>query len=163
MNDPNMIYPHTLGGVQVWIGPLGVQRIELTSRIPVSRARPPDNTDGASVALWRALERYFSGEREEFEAVPLDLAGHTPFRRAVWKAARRVGWGSTVTYGTLCAAMGRDLRSARAVGQALGANPIPIIIPCHRILAAEGKLGGFSGGLPWKRALLELEGPPLNN
>lgn len=80
----------------------------------------------------------------------------TPFQRAVWEALLRIPVGETRTYGQLAAAIGRP-KAARAVGQACGANPIPVLIPCHRVVAGSGGLGGFSGGLEWKRRLLAVE------
>ncbi len=108
--------------------------------------------------LTRAAEQlgeYFAGARRDFD-LPLDPAG-TPFQRRVWTAMARIPFGATETYGALA----RELGSvARAVGGACGANPIPIVLPCHRVLGADGALGGFSGGVgpATKRALLELEG-----
>lgn len=99
------------------------------------------------------LEEYFVGGREDFD---LPLAPHgTAFQRAVWGALREIPYGETRTYGQIAARVGG---SARAIGQANGANPIPIIIPCHRVVAAGG-IGGYSapGGLATKRALLSLE------
>lgn len=90
---------------------------------------------------------------------PLDLRGGTEFQRAVWSALRAIPPGSTIGYQDLAREVGRP-KAARAVGQACGANPIPVLIPCHRVLAANGKLGGFSGGLDWKRRLLAIEGFP---
>lgn len=81
----------------------------------------------------------------------------TPFQRAVWEALLRIPPGETRSYGRLAIAIGRP-RAARAVGQACGANPIPVLVPCHRVLAGSGGLGGFSGGLDWKRRLLAAEG-----
>lgn len=115
------------------------------------------------------LRRYFAGESVDFASVVVDLTDVTPFHRTVYEAARAVGWGKTVTYGELARRIGMP-DSARAVGYALSRNPIPIIIPCHRILAAGGKIGGFSayGGIFAKEHLLFLEGgraggdaPPL--
>ncbi|MGH7122371.1 MAG: methylated-DNA--[protein]-cysteine S-methyltransferase [Acetobacteraceae bacterium] len=102
----------------------------------------------------RLLERYFAGQCVAFD-LPLEPAG-TPFERRVWKALRTIPWGETRTYGEIARQSGG---SPRAVGQAVGHNPIPIIIPCHRVVAARG-LGGFSapGGVDTKRALLKLEG-----
>lgn len=88
---------------------------------------------------------------------PLDLARATKFRLRVWPELLRIPHGETRSYGEIAAELGRS-RAARAVGGACGANPIPVLIPCHRVLAANGGLGGFSGGLEWKRRLLELEG-----
>ena len=87
---------------------------------------------------------------------PLDLSVGTAFQREVWQELRRIPRGETRTYGDIAAAMGRP-GAASAVGQACGANPVPILVPCHRVLAAQGRLGGFSGGLRWKRLLLERE------
>ncbi|MEN9573625.1 MAG: hypothetical protein RL514_1480 [Verrucomicrobiota bacterium] len=88
---------------------------------------------------------------------PLDLAVGTQFRRRVWAELQRIPRGQTRTYGELAEELGKH-RAARAVGGACGANPIPVLIPCHRVLAAKGGLGGFSGGLEWKRRLLAIEG-----
>jgi O-6-methylguanine DNA methyltransferase len=87
---------------------------------------------------------------------PLDTRSGTEFRRRVWAALQQIEPGSTVSYGELGASIGKP-KASRAVGSACGANPIPIFIPCHRVLAANKKLGGFSGGLDWKRRLLQIE------
>lgn len=91
------------------------------------------------------------------ELPPLDLNGHSEFQRRVWAELRKIGPGETVSYGQLAANVGIPA-GARAVGNACGANPMPLIIPCHRVLAAGRGLGGFSGGLDWKRRLLRREG-----
>jgi len=101
-----------------------------------------------------ALAAYARGALLDLD-VPLDLGG-TPFQRAVWDALRRIPRGATRTYAELACELGRP-GGARAVGAAAGANPVPVLVPCHRLLAADG-LGGFSGGLAAKRALLALEG-----
>lgn len=101
------------------------------------------------------IRGYLSGERRTFD-LPLDLDGTTDFQRAVYEELRTVAHGRLTTYGELAAAMERP-EAARAVGQAVGANPVPIVIPCHRVVAADSRLGGFSGGLPAKVALLRLE------
>jgi O-6-methylguanine DNA methyltransferase len=87
---------------------------------------------------------------------PLDLAG-TEFQKSVWNALRKISTGRTKSYGEIARAIGKP-KAVRAVGGACGANPIPIFVPCHRVLAANKKLGGFSGGLDWKRSLLAREG-----
>jgi methylated-DNA-[protein]-cysteine S-methyltransferase len=109
-------------------------------------------------ALRRAMGRYFAGKREDFKDVPIDLEGSTAFRRSVWEAARGVPWGEVSTYGGLAELMGKTKGHSRAVGQALGANPVAILIPCHRFLACDGSLHGFACGLDWKETLLRLEG-----
>jgi methylated-DNA-[protein]-cysteine S-methyltransferase len=103
----------------------------------------------------RELEEYFAGKRTQFD-VPLDPQG-TEFQREVWKAIAKVGFGKTLTYGELAKRAGHP-GSARAAGAATGRNPIGIIVPCHRILGANGSLTGYAGGLGRKRALLALEG-----
>lgn len=89
-------------------------------------------------------------------APPLDLSSGTDFQRDVWGALRKISCGKTKTYSEIAAAVGRP-KGARAAGSACGANPIPLFVPCHRVLASGGKLGGFSGGLDWKRKLLQRE------
>ena len=88
---------------------------------------------------------------------PLDFSGGTPFQQRVWQALRAIPLGETRSYGELAHAVGAA-RAARAVGAACGANPVPLLVPCHRVLAANGKLGGFSGGPEWKPRLLRREG-----
>lgn len=88
---------------------------------------------------------------------PLDLSGGTKFRLRVWAELGRLARGETRSYGEIAEELGKR-KAARAVGGACGANPIPVLIPCHRVLAANGSLGGFSGGLEWKRRLLAIEG-----
>jgi O-6-methylguanine DNA methyltransferase len=104
----------------------------------------------------RQLLDYLAGNRDTFD-VPLDLSRGTPFRRQVWRVLQRVPYGKLRSYQWIAARVG-GRRYARAVGGAVGANPLPIVIPCHRIVAQDASLGGFSGGLPMKRKLLTLEG-----
>jgi methylated-DNA-[protein]-cysteine S-methyltransferase len=101
------------------------------------------------------FQAYFSGQRVDFPD-KLDLSGATPFQCDVWQAARLIPYGQTRTYAWLAAQVGNP-GAARAVGQALGRNPLPIIVPCHRVVSNSGSLGGFSGGLEMKRFLLTLE------
>ncbi len=100
------------------------------------------------------LEEYFAGERTAFD-LHMELDG-TPFQREVWAELARIPYGETISYGELARRVGRP-KGPRAVGQANGRNPIPIIVPCHRVLASNG-IGGYGGGLKVKRALLALEG-----
>jgi methylated-DNA-[protein]-cysteine S-methyltransferase len=100
------------------------------------------------------LEEYFAGERAEFD-IPMAFDG-TDFQRRVWTELCRIPYGETISYGELACRVGRP-RGPRAVGQANGKNPIPIIVPCHRVVASDG-IGGYGGGLPMKRALLAVEG-----
>lgn len=103
----------------------------------------------------RQFAEYFTGRRREFD-LPLDALQGTPFQIEVWKACREIPYGRVSSYGALARRIGRP-GAARAVGQALGANPLPLLIPCHRVLTAQGQLGGFSGGVQWKKRLLRLE------
>ncbi len=105
------------------------------------------------------IQRLLAGEKRDLSAVALDMADLPEFDRRVFVEARSISPGETVTYGDLANRLG-DATLSRAVGQALGRNPIPIIVPCHRVLAAHGGLGGFSapGGTSTKRRLLEIEG-----
>jgi methylated-DNA-[protein]-cysteine S-methyltransferase len=108
-----------------------------------------------------AAKRYFAGEKIDFSDVTLDLAGQDDLFREIYAAARRVRYGETTTYGGLAKAIGRtDWEAAREVGQAMAKNPVALIIPCHRVLAAGGKIGGFSapGGAETKAKMLALEG-----
>jgi len=102
----------------------------------------------------KELLEYFSGSRTEF-SFPVEANG-TDFNRKVWAQVARIPYGKTKTYGEIARAIEKP-GASRAVGTANGRNPIPIVIPCHRVVAAGGKLGGFGGGLPLKRRLLDLE------
>jgi len=106
-----------------------------------------------------AIARYAAGEAVDFSGIAVDMGNADEFRLAIYDAARRLGFGETVTYGELAARAGHA-GLARETGQALGQNPVPLVVPCHRILAAGGKIGGFSapGGAATKERLLELEG-----
>ena len=104
----------------------------------------------------RQLDDYFTHKRQLFD-LPLATSG-TDFQSRVWEKLKAIKWGETTTYGDLAAACAHP-HAARAVGSALKANPLPIIIPCHRVLPASGKLGGFSGGQEIKRYLLQQEMP----
>jgi methylated-DNA-[protein]-cysteine S-methyltransferase len=107
------------------------------------------------------IQRYLAGEPVDFSAVEVDLSSLDPFRCQLYGAMRALRWGATTTYGALAREVGRtDAEAARDVGQAMGHNPVPIVIPCHRVLAAGNNLGGFSarGGAATKAKLLALEG-----
>jgi methylated-DNA-[protein]-cysteine S-methyltransferase len=130
--------------------------------------RVPDATPGTPPPVVAeaaaAAQRYFAGEKVDFSDVPLDLGEQGDLFARVYAAARRIGWGQTTTYGALAKSLGcEDWEIARDVGQAMAKNPVPLIIPCHRVLAAGGKVGGFSapGGAATKRKMLELEGARL--
>ncbi len=115
----------------------------------------PSPGAGALTRLRDQLEAYAAGNRKTFE-VPCRLHG-TPFELRVWAALQRIPFGETRSYGQLAATMG-DPNLSRAVGRANGANPVSILVPCHRVIGANGTLTGYAGGLPMKERLLRLEG-----
>ncbi|MGH9654345.1 MAG: methylated-DNA--[protein]-cysteine S-methyltransferase [Bryobacteraceae bacterium] len=126
-----------------------------------ARDYPVDTDDGQErpdhsilKAARQQLEEYFAGRRETFD-LPLAPAG-TPFQRSVWKALERIAYGETQSYGQIAQSIGSP-KAVRAVGAANGANPIPIVIPCHRVIGGDGSLTGYGGGLARKRQLLALE------
>lgn len=153
-----------LGWVGVAGGPAGIARATL----PRASARealealqdglrsPLERDDAAFTGVLEALRRYCAGEQKELD-FPLDLSAGTPFQRRVWEATRAIPYGRTASYGELAWEVGCP-KGARAIGQAMGSNPLPLFVPCHRVIASDGRLRGFGGGLPLKRRLLDLEG-----
>ena len=143
------------------IGPLGLVASELGLRAVFfdgARIRP----EGHSSVLddtERQLDEYFAGDRTTFD-LPFDLAG-TDFQRQCWLALATIPYGQTVSYGEQARRIGLGPDRARAVGAANGQNPLPIVLPCHRVIGADGSLTGFGGGLHVKRFLLEHEGALL--
>ena len=135
------------------------ERLLLRRAPGAERGNPPPQ---AAAAVAEA-ERHFNGERTDFSSVPLDLGETDAFFARVYDALRRVGWGRTTTYGALAKEADAPPEAARDVGAAMARNPAPLIIPCHRVLAAGGKIGGFSapGGAATKMRMLELEGVRL--
>jgi O-6-methylguanine DNA methyltransferase len=128
-----------------------------------AQQRVPTNKIPAKIRVWHratetALKAILAGRKPQ-KILPLDLAG-TEFQKSVWNALRKISTGKTKSYGEIAQAIGRP-KAVRAVGGACGANPVPVLVPCHRVLAANGKIGGFSGGLDRKRDLLAREGVRL--
>tara|TARA_R110002020_G_scaffold10961_17_gene41636 strand:- start:253 stop:789 length:537 start_codon:yes stop_codon:yes gene_type:complete len=136
----------------------GLDAAALAARLNRDGARPGDPSRQIN-ALINRIEDYASGEAMDFSDVTLDLHRQPPFHRRVYAALRGCGWGQTTSYGALARQLG-DVTLSRAVGQAMGANPMPLVIPCHRVLASSGKAGGFSapGGAGAKLRMLALEG-----
>ncbi|MBX3607577.1 MAG: methylated-DNA--[protein]-cysteine S-methyltransferase [Piscinibacter sp.] len=122
---------------------------------PLAAPERPD--DPLLQRAGQLLQRYFAGEAVVFD-LPLDPQG-TPFQRLVWQALQRIPAGDTTSYGTLARALGAP-QAVRAVGAAIGRNPLSVIVPCHRVVGHDGALTGYAGGLPRKRALLTLEARP---
>ena len=134
-------------------------RRRLVRRFPLAREAPPPVEVQHTIARVGAM---LQGAPDDLADVTLDMAGVPPFHRRVYEVARGIPPGATLTYGEVALRLGEP-HAARAVGQALGANPFPIIVPCHRVLAAGGKAGGFSanGGIRTKLRLLQIEGAML--
>jgi len=149
-----------------WVGILGSARGLLGTTLPQPSSQEACQLlgDGVNNAVWsqnlfdglmERLKTYFSEGKIAFPD-ELDLSPATPFQRKVWEITRLIPYGETRSY-TWVAEQIKQPQAARAVGRALARNPLPIIIPCHRVLTIDGKLGGFSGGVELKRCLLRLE------
>ena len=129
----------------------------LLNRLPgAARAAPPPEVR----AVIDMAIRYFAGDRIDFTGGPVDPAVQDPAFAGIYRLVRALGWGETTTYGAVAQALGHGPEYARDVGQAMARNPVPLIVPCHRVTAAGGRIGGFSapGGSQSKAAMLELEG-----
>lgn len=150
-----------------WLGIAGTQRGICGLSLPKPQALAalaeiehdfPDGEAGTFASMDNAaaeLHRYFAGERVVF-GVPLDLPERPPFWSRVWRVATTIRYGTTKSYGAVAAEAGQP-RASRAVGGAMAHNPVPIIVPCHRVIGSQGGLTGFGGGLTMKRRLLQLE------
>ena len=145
-------------------GPRGLCRLEfrrntserkLVASLPGGAQQVKIGDDETAARLANELARYFDGKRGPFRT-RLDLSAGTAFQRRVWQALRRIPFGETASYADVARRIGSP-RACRAVGQANGANPVPIIVPCHRVIRCSGALGGFGAGLPVKRWLLRHE------
>lgn len=162
-NQPGLIHlkvPTELGEFVAGYSATGLARLNFPPRQKSEEVAEHTNASPA-VRAWhrltmQAVKAVLAG-KDAAELPPLDLSAGTDFQRAVWNAMRKIRSGQTRSYGELAGDIGQP-KAVRAVGGACGANPIPLLVPCHRVLAAGGKIGGFSGGLDWKRKLLEREG-----
>lgn len=123
---------------------------------PDASGWPEDPAHPVLVEAAAQLRAYFAGERDGFD-LPLDLQAGTPFQQSVWNALRAIPTGGTTSYAQLARGLGRA-NAARAIGAAVGRNPISVVVPCHRVLGTGGALTGYAGGLERKTALLRLEG-----
>lgn len=152
-----------LGPLWVAITPKGVATIHYGGEPPAVALRRLVRVYGPGIvpdhrrssALARELDQYFAGRRRVFE-VEADLSGLTPFQRRVLMATAKIPFGDVMTYRTIAKRAGNE-KASRAAGGALGANPVPIVVPCHRVVATDGSLGGYAGGLDAKRTLLAIE------
>ena len=143
------------------IGPLGLvaSEVGLQALLFDGRRMRPDGESDLLRETARQLEAYFAGDLVTFD-LPLELHG-THFQRSCWLALATIPYGQTVSYGEQARRLGLRSDRARAVGAANGQNPLPIVLPCHRVIGADGSLTGFGGGLQVKRFLLEHEGALL--
>jgi len=151
--------PSPIGPLGVAVDGSGVVAVRFAGR-PAEAIRPakatgPDRPSALFDAAREQLDGYFAGTRTEF-SLPLAQLSGSPFELAIWAQIAAIPYGETATYGALAARVGEP-DAARAVGVACNHNPVPILVPCHRVVGADGKLVGFGGGLPRKRFLLELE------
>jgi methylated-DNA-[protein]-cysteine S-methyltransferase len=146
------VHESPLGPLTLRGGASGLAALEFPGR---GEPRAEGDHDPACFAdATRQLDEYFAGRRRRFE-LPLDLPG-TPFQRAVWDRLLQIPYGTTISYAALAASIGRPDR-VRAVGGAVGRTPVPIVVPCHRVVGSDGALTGYGGGLQRKAALLDLE------
>ena len=146
--------------MSVWATEAGIRRLDFHSDAGeaspgevLSAGPPPQHLARALTAV----RDYLTGKLRTFD-LPLDLSAVTPFQLRVYKRLLQIPYGHIATYGEVVRDIGGEPTGARAVGQAVGANPISIVVPCHRVVAADGKLVGFGGGLPRKATLLRIEG-----
>jgi methylated-DNA-[protein]-cysteine S-methyltransferase len=151
-------YESPLGRLTLVAGPRGLRRISFPGRGGERPDRDESTRDPGALVfadVTAQLDEYFSGVRRDFD-IALDLDQGTPFTRGVWAEIARIPYGSTTSYGAIARVIGRMDR-VRAVGSAVGRTPVPIIVPCHRVVGTSGDLVGYGGGLARKVALLELE------
>lgn len=126
---------------------------------PAEQSGERDDVHPVLAAARAQLDAYFAGELKEFD-LPLAAQG-TPFQRRVWQALSEIGYGETVTYGEIARRLGLPTGASRAVGVANSRNPIPVVVPCHRVIGSKGRLVGYAGGLDRKERLLSLESVAL--
>jgi methylated-DNA-[protein]-cysteine S-methyltransferase len=145
------------GPITVWTSPTGVRRIEFGALPRERHTDPPEQWPDNLRDAVHQLEEYFARERRHFD-LDLDFSGAaSEFQLEVYERLRAIEFGHVASYGQVARDIGKP-DQARAVGQAVGSNPIPILVPCHRVIASDGRLTGFAGGLGVKVALLKLEG-----
>lgn len=157
------VFDSPVGALWVAMGPKGVAGIHFGPEPDEWELRRLIRLFGPGIVpdakrnapLYRELDQYFEGRRRTFD-VPFDLRGLTPFQERVLRATSRIRYGQLLTYAAVAHKAGND-RASRATGAAVGSNPIPIVVPCHRVVASDGTLGGYGGGLEVKRYLLAIE------
>jgi methylated-DNA-[protein]-cysteine S-methyltransferase len=155
LDQQSIVIDSPVGSLRLTASSRGLAKIEILRGKRRSTSIPSGEAARVLAQARRELAEYFAGKRRRFD-VRLDLQG-TTFQVAAWKAMLKIPYGKTLSYGEQARSIGKP-KAFRAVGSANGKNPIPIIVPCHRVLASDGSLGGYSLGLAMKRRLLALEG-----
>lgn len=160
MSEKNFYSEEILSGIKIIVlaSSKGIKKIFFNSApqlSDLSKATKLHSDDPYLFGIFNQLKEYFAGTRKEFN-VPLDIEG-TDFQKKVWNELQKIPYGKTISYKSLAEKLG-DVKAIRAVGKANGQNPIPIIIPCHRVIGSDGSLTGYVGGLDVKEKLLEIEG-----
>ncbi len=160
MNETSFYSEETISEIKIAVlaSSKGIKKIFFNptkKTIALSSATKLRSDDPYLFGIFTQLKEYFAGTRKKFD-VPLDIEG-TEFQKRVWNELKKIPYGKTISYKTLSEKLG-DVKAIRAVGKANGQNPIAIIIPCHRVIGADGSLTGYAGGLAIKEKLLHLEG-----
>ncbi len=163
-HDPNIVYAEfssAQGNVYLAATTRGLAGMWFTDQRHLPDVSAWEQVDNASQQrvlkeTQRQLQAYFAGQLRQFD-IPLDLSAGTAFQQSVWRALLAIPFGKTTSYGALSSSIGKPL-AVRAVGTAIGRNPIGVIVPCHRVIGADGSLTGYAGGLHRKEAFLKLEG-----
>lgn len=145
-----------LGPLAIWVTRNGVRRVGYVQQDLIDEGHWDPGDDATLALAFQQFSEYFAGRRRSFD-LPLDFSGATAFQRRIFQRLVHIPYGRIVSYGDIADELG-DPGAARAVGQAVGANPLPIVVPCHRVVRSDGKLGGYSGGLHRKITLLGIEG-----
>lgn len=149
--DASISFDSTIGAITI------ESTNEKITRLTIGQRSPAFGSSSVLREAKKQLNEYFAGKRTKFD-LPVSLEG-TDFQRAVYKQIAKIGYGKTISYAEIASKVGKPL-AARAVGGAVGSNPVPLIVGCHRVLGASGRITGYSGGdgLPTKRLLMKLEG-----
>jgi methylated-DNA-[protein]-cysteine S-methyltransferase len=153
---PIYAVPTPYGPIRICISGRAVRSLKLPG-LRRGSAQPEKSRTPSFPPLARRLNHYFTGKTVSFHRVRVDKFPYPPFTRRVLEACSRIPYGRTLSYGELAEKIGAP-RAARAVGHALASNRVPVIVPCHRVIRSDGKIGRYSGGAGWKRRLLAMEG-----
>ena len=156
---PNFCYKSPIGWIDIIAEENRILRTSFSEVAPYPAPTFPSNVP-ILIRTIKLLDLYFAGGPIDFAELPVQLTHTTDFQQQVWNAIRQIPYGEVRTYQWIADRIGRP-KSARSIGNAVGANPVSILIPCHRIIRSDGTLGGYGGGLERKRRLLALEGHPI--